>query len=72
VTVADGVVSIDGCIVFSLKQGFIRNKLMMTNLPCNMVLFVSYNSRGLNVSIQSYLRNVLADCHNLLLQERSS
>jgi len=25
VTVADGVVSIDGCIVFSLKQGFIRN-----------------------------------------------
>jgi len=41
----------------------------MTNLPCNMVRFVSYNSRGLNVNKQSYLRSVLADCDILLLQE---
>jgi len=41
----------------------------MTNLPCNMVRFVSYNSRGLNVNKRSYLRSVLADCDILLLQE---
>jgi len=41
----------------------------MTNLPCNVVRFVSYNSRGLNVNKQSYLCSVLADCDILLLQE---
>ena len=34
-----------------------------------MLWFVSYNSRGLNVNKQTYLRQILADCDVLLLQE---
>jgi len=35
----------------------------------NIVRFVSYDSRGMNSSKQSYLRGVLADCDILFLQE---
>jgi len=41
----------------------------MANSACHLLRFVSYNSRGINVTKQAYLRRVLADCDVLMLQE---